>query len=105
MKHKSRLLEELKEGLNAIYGESLSGVYLYGSYATNEQEAESDVDVAIVLERIDDYWLEVKRTGNLISRLSLKYDVSISPIRITVRDWIEDDFPFLANVRRDSVPL
>ena len=105
MKRKARLLEELKEGLTAIYGENLNGVYLYGSYATDEQEAESDIDVVIVLEHYDDYWEEIKRTGSLISNLSLKYDVSISPIRITLRDWRDDDSPFLANVRKDSVPL
>ena len=49
------LLEELKEALSHIYGNNLSGLYLYGSYANHTEDAESDVDVAIVLKDFADY--------------------------------------------------
>ena len=49
----THLLKELKEALQAIYGDHLRGLYLYGSYARGEEIADSDVDVLIVLERIE----------------------------------------------------
>lgn len=52
------VLSELKAGLRASYGESLKGVYLYGSYARGEADSESDVDVLVVLDRIDRYAAE-----------------------------------------------
>ena len=101
----THLIRELKETLWRIYGENLRGLYLYGSYVRRREDAESDVDVAIVLKDFRDYWEEVQRTGQVISDLSLKYDISISPIRIRETDWIQEDSPFLNNVRKECIPL
>ncbi len=101
----ARLLQELKGSLSEIYGEKLAGIYLYGSYAHREGRPESDVDIVIVLKDFQDYWEEVKRTSRIISELSLKFGVSISPIRIKEEDWLQGESPFLNNVRRECVPL
>ena len=99
------LLQELKDALYQVYGERLCGLYLYGSFAIQEQDAESDVDIAIVLSEIHDYWEEIQRTGTIVSELSLKYDVSISPIRIREMEWEHKDSPFLNNVRKECIAL
>jgi len=99
------LLKELKEALRQIYQENLRGLYLYGSYAYGEDDPESDLDVAIVLKDFDDYWEEVQRTSDIISELSLKHGVSISPVRIHEADWVGEDSPFLNNVRKECIPL
>lgn len=98
------LLEELKAALHDIYGEELRGVYVYGSHARNEGQPESDVDVIIILDNIEDYWEEIQRTSHVISDLSLKYNVSISPVRINEIAWLKEDSPFLNNVRREAIP-
>ena len=36
------LLNELKIGLDRVYGTRLKGLYLYGSYARGEEDEESD---------------------------------------------------------------
>jgi predicted nucleotidyltransferase len=105
IKDTHKLLKELKEILCQIYDENLEGLYLYGSYVNGEEDAESDIDIAIVLKDFWDYWEEIQRTGQAISALSLKYDVSISPIRIKKIDWTHEDSPFLNNVRKECVPL
>lgn len=96
------LLQELKQGLRLVYGPNLKGVYVYGSRVRGEERPESDLDVAIVLGDFADYWAEVRRTSELISDLSLKYEVSISPVRLRELDWIRGDSPFLNSVRRES---
>ena len=98
------LLRELRAGLEAIYGERLQGVYLYGSYARGDQDDESDVDVLIILDRCDSYGAEVDRTSALVSGLSLDHDRSISPVFVAVADWLARDTPFLANARQDAIP-
>ena len=99
------LLAELKAALSHLYGENLRGLYLYGSYASRAEDAESDVDVAIILQDFADYWAEVQRTSHLVSALSLKYDVSISPVHMREADWRHGDSPFLLTVRKACLPL
>jgi predicted nucleotidyltransferase len=47
-----RLRKELKDPLECLYGQRLKGVFLFGSYARGEADAESDIDVLIVLDHI-----------------------------------------------------
>ena len=97
------LMSELRAGLQAIYGGRLKGVYLYGSYARREADPESDLDVLVVLDRIDNYSEEVDRTGQLGAELSLKYSVSISKVYVSESSWLHGDTPFLSNVREEAL--
>lgn len=100
-----RLLDELKKGLQQIYGDRLRGVYLFGSYARGEEDGESDVDVAVILNDFESYWEEIKRTRHLVSMLSLRYGVSLSTVKIKECTWREDDFPLYINLRREGIPI
>jgi predicted nucleotidyltransferase len=100
----SRLLAELREGLTRLYGPRLRGLYLFGSYARNAADPQSDVDMLIVLDRLDHYGAEVDRTGELASRLSLKYGVAVSRVFAAEPDWLAGESPFLNNVRPEAIP-
>lgn len=97
------LMKELRGGLQTIYGDRLKGVYLYGSYARGEADPESDLDVLVVLDRIDSYSAEVDRTGELGATLSLKYSVSISKVYVSESAWLHGDTSFLSNVREEAL--
>ena len=99
-----QLLPELKQGLQRIYGPRLRGVYLYGSYARDEADEESDVDILVVLDDFEDYAREIDRAGQLGSDLSLKYGVSISKVFMRERDWLYGESAFLGNVREEAIP-
>ena len=99
------LLEELRNGLAAIYGPRLAGLYLFGSYARQEPQADSDVDVLVVLDRLDGYSSELERTGQLVSDLSLKYGVSISRVLTSQQAWAQPQTPFLTAVGQEAVAV
>ena len=99
------LLLELKQGLSLLYGQRLKGVFLFGSYARKTQEPGSDLDVLIILDDLFLYSTEIKRTGELVSNLSLKYGTSISRTFLRENDWRTYDSPLLRNVRAEAIPL
>ncbi|HXD10363.1 MAG TPA: nucleotidyltransferase domain-containing protein [Anaerolineales bacterium] len=99
-----KLLAELKNELIRIYGEQLKGVYLYGSYARDENQAGSDVDVMIVLASYQRYGDEIKRTSELNAKLSLDYNLSVSRLLMTEDRWKNDNSPLLRNVRAQGQP-
>ncbi|MCG6551325.1 MAG: nucleotidyltransferase domain-containing protein [Candidatus Magnetominusculus sp. LBB02] len=103
-KNIANLMRELSACLGELYGSRLRGVYLFGSYARGDNDIESDVDVLIVLDAIENYACEVDSTGYLISGLSLEYGVSISRVFIPYNDWLHGQTQFVANVRTEAVP-
>jgi predicted nucleotidyltransferase len=97
-------MKELKEGLVRIYGDELKAVYLYGSYARGDYRQGSDVDVMILLKDYKNYWKEIERTGELVSNVSLDYDVLVSRIIMSEEKWKRSDTPLLKNIHREGLP-
>jgi len=101
----SGLFGEVKKELANLYGARLRGVYLYGSYAREEAHAESDVDLLIVLDRLENYSDEIKRTSRLVSDLSLEYGISISRVFAAEADWLSDQRLFFLNLRDEAIQI
>jgi len=70
-----RILKDLKAELNEHT--KLKGMYLFGSYAYNNQRKDSDIAIAIVVEKIEGDYLKFL---SLIWFLSSKYDSRIEPV-------------------------
>jgi predicted nucleotidyltransferase len=97
------IVKELKRDLQELYNAKLKGLYLYGSYARDNADTESDVDILIILEKIGNYSDEIARTSKLVSELSLKYDKTISRVFVSWHDWEEKETPFLLNTRKEAI--
>ena len=63
--------------LEEIYGERLRGVYLYGSAARNQLTPDSDIDIAIILDKIQSRFEEHERTSQLGSEISLEHNTVV----------------------------
>lgn len=98
-----RVAAELRHGLLHLYGPRLHGVYLFGSYARGDQDDESDLDVLIVLDRVERYGAEIDRTSALVAGLSLDRGMSISRVFASRDAWEQGDSAFLRSVREHAV--
>ena len=86
----------------------LVDVRLFGSEARGEATAESDIDVLIVVEPDDARVSLEDRIIDLAFDANLEFGVYISPRVVTpgiLNHPVWKTTPFLANVRRESVPL
>lgn len=112
MPHKRQLpppvhsaLQELKMAMEKLYGDRLQGLYLYGSYARGTADADSDVDVLIVLAGPVKPGAEITYVNPVVSDISLKHDLLISTCPVSVESLQTPYDPFFENVRREAVPL
>jgi predicted nucleotidyltransferase len=55
------ILERFRAALDALYGDRLERVVLYGSRARGDAREDSDYDVAVFLHDLTDRWNEVHR--------------------------------------------
>lgn len=99
------LLNELKTGLKKIYGKQFKSAYLFGSRARGDYDADSDVDVLIVLSDFKKYGAELRRTGELVGKLSMDYGETVSVVFSRELEWKHDNLPLLMNIRAESIAV
>jgi predicted nucleotidyltransferase len=97
-------LEALKERLSELYGDRLRGLYVFGSFARDEEDEESDIDILIVLDRIENYAHEIVRTSEIIAQISLDCGRSISCVYASEEQWGQDQGMFFLNLREEAIP-
>lgn len=103
-----KVLTTAKNGMKAIFGEHLTAIYLYGSYARNEADDESDIDLIVLLDMPKDEISKHRRTvSNFSSDIDLEYDVLVS---IKLQDLqtftkYKTTLPFFQNVLKEGVAL
>jgi predicted nucleotidyltransferase len=93
----------LRLELRAVLGERLVGVYLYGSRARGDHDADSDIDVLVVLDEIGVYAADLRATGEATSRLSLEAGVTISRLLATRQSWLRRDRPILRVIAAEGI--
>ena len=99
------VLAELRSGFDALYGERLERLVLFGSQARGDADTDSDIDVLVVLREKVNPGEEIARTGATLTALSLKYDAVVSCTFISTVRFVTEESPLLLNIRREGVPV
>lgn len=104
----SSVLAELEKHLRIIYGDKLKKIVLYGSYARNDQDSDSDMDIMVLLDMSEQ---EIKKRHDqvldLIVELTTRYGVVVSIIGNNhdyFYEWLET-LPFFKNVYSEGVEI
>lgn len=79
-----------------------SAIYLFGSYSSGKANKWSDIDVAVVSDKLKrDWW----KNEMLLSHLSLDIDKRIEPHGFTVKDFQNDCDPMVAEIRKTGIRI
>src|ERR1700730_10489162 len=99
------ILAELRQELEALYGNRLVKLVLFGSQARGDAEPESDIDVLVVLKGPVKPGEEISRTSLMLSDLSLKFGEVVSCIYMDSDRFTHRNGPLLRNVRKEGIGL
>ena len=99
------VLTDIRQRFFALYGSRLDRMLLFGSQARGDATDGSDVDVLVVLQGDVQPGEEIRRTGAIVSELSLANDLVISCAFISTIRFLTGKSPFLINVRREGIAL
>ena len=97
------MMRDLIEGLQEIFAKNVSQIILYGSVARKEETTESDIDIAIIIEKIPDLAVR-ERFIEWNSELDMKYDRVFSIVDIEeskMNEW-GNVLPFYKNIREEG---
>lgn len=99
-------LLKMCSNLRNIYGDSLERIVLYGSYARGEQTAESDIDIALLVNDRNTEKMHDKMT-DIVVDYELEQGVTLSVVPIEVDQYMEWNkiLPFYKNIEKEGIVL
>jgi predicted nucleotidyltransferase len=98
------ILRQVRPRLAAVHGERLRGVVLFGSEARGDAEADSDIDLLVLLEGPVDVGDEIRPIVDALCPLQLEIpDLPIHALPVDVKDFECDRFLFYGRVKEEAV--
>jgi predicted nucleotidyltransferase len=98
-------LAELRQRFEALYGERLVHLILYGSRACGDSRPWSVIDLLVVLEGPVDDRRESERAEEFIAAVCLEFDVVTTPVFTSEDDCPSGDRALHRNIRHDGVAV
>lgn len=99
-------LSKMSSTIASLYGDKICSILLYGSYARNEENSESDIDIAVILNDDNDELIHDKMTDVIVD-YELDLGVTLSVITIESHQYQEwnNTLPFYINIKKEGIPL
>ncbi len=101
---KTQVKNIAKEYANKLKAEGypFSAIYLFGSYTQDRADKWSDIDIAVISDKLKRNWW---KNEILLSHLSLEVDTRIEPHGFTVEDFKEGDDPMVHKIKKTGVKI
>ena len=84
------VLAKFRTALDALYGDRIERVVLYGSRARGDARPDSDYDVAVFLKDLTDRWAEAEKIAFATSEILMETGEVIHATCPTAKDPIEN---------------
>lgn len=102
---REQLLQGIKARLHGAHGSRLRGVVLYGSEARGDAEADSDIDLLVLLDGEVHYGRDLQTNLRALYPLALEIGRPISAKPVSATEYETVDCPLYREVRREGVPV
>ncbi len=102
------ILSDVEKEVLKLFGNKLKQLILYGSYARNQQDPESDIDIMILVDENENILRKYNyKIADIMTDLSLKYDTFISLTEETYNRYNEylDVLPFFSNIYNEGIEI
>ena len=103
---KVKLFSELNQNMKKLFGNKLQEIILFGSYAKNEQNAESDIDFFVLVNDTEENLEKVKyQIADIMNKLTLNFDILVSITEETTERFFKylDIIPFYKTIKDEGV--
>ena len=103
--HTENVLKECKAALSDHYGNRLRGVVLYGSMARGDADAESDIDLLVLLEGPFDFFDELRVIVHLMLDFQLKAGRHISARPADAKEFDNEIIQLYRKAQREGLSV
>jgi predicted nucleotidyltransferase len=103
--NKDQLLKAIKSRLQAVHGDRLRGVVLYGSQARGSDAADSDIDVLVLLDGPVEYGRDLEANLSALYPLALEIGRRISAKPVLASEYDSVPCPLYESAHREGVVL
>ncbi len=106
MSKKNQIIKRFKEAMQGFYGKRLDKIILYGSYAREDYNENSDIDFLVVLkdEKVNPY-KEIVKVSNILHLLDLELDAFISFVPTSINDFKTLKNMLFHNIKKEGVQI
>ena len=99
------ILRKCKDALQALYGARFAGLVLYGSIARGDYDAESDIDLLVLLHGEVRSISEIEPIDEALAPVQWDCDRLISAHAVAVDDYRDGRWSFLRIAAREGAPI
>ena len=101
----STFLARIKSRLQAVYGDRLRGVVLYGSEARGEVTPDSDVDILVLLTGPVPLGRDLRTIIEALYPLQLEMERILEAFPVDEADYLCGEYAWYRNAQKESIQV
>ena len=101
-----KAVAEIRERVNGLVGSRLKALYVFGSKARGDYDAESDVDLAILVDDLDNPMK--RRIIDIVVEVETLYIVVISSLVLSWKEFshlLERERRLALDIQKEGIPI
>lgn len=97
-----QIATEVAHDLKRLFGDRLRRVVLFGSWARGDAHPESDIDLLVVLDKVDSPWQELRTMDDILWQHSFENDTVVTAVPFGESDLEDLSVPSLMRAKAEG---